>query len=1064
MNKKLATTLISALLIVFAGASGGAHAADSKMRIKPVGASSRAPAADFKMQIKPVDPSRVMLEPLAKNRTRSTGIYIVQLREDPVVAYKGETRGFLATKPGKGQKLDAKSLSVRRYAAYLEKKQDRVIQSVGASKVYSYRYGLNGFAARMTAADAEALRGRSDVLNVWKDEILQLQTNTSPTYIGLTGPGQAWANGLVGEDIVIAAIDTGIWPEHPSFADVPTPENGNTGPLIPYGDPPGGFVSGGCDFGNLAANPLDAAFDCNNKLLTARCYNNGFSAGPDAGNPCGGDGAFLIASEYNSARDNDGHGSHTGATAGGNYGVPAMIGGEALGTVSGIAPRARMAAYKVCWNGSNEPDPPDGFGGGCASSDSAAAIDQAVIDGVDVINFSVGGASTFFGGPDDIAFLFAADAGVWVATSNGNSGPGAQTVGTPAGVPWITAVGASQDDQVFNLAVSVNAPAGIAGDKVALEGTGPVRIADSGIITEDVVLVDDGAGVTNDGCEALSNAADVAGNIALVIRGACGFITKYDNAAAAGAVAIIVYNDGATPARVDPIFMGGLSTATIPGVMVSFTDGDDMANAAGVNATLDADNTVSAQNRIAGFSSRGPNGGAPDIIKPDIAAPGVSILAAQTPTPNDGQAPGELFQIISGTSMASPHVAGSFALLKQARPEWSAAEARSALMTTARQDLKKTFGDTPADPFDIGAGEIVPTGADQPGLTYDVDFFDYVDFLCGSEFQSSIVGSDCAFFDPIDSSNLNLPSMGIADLVGTQTISRTVTKDSRDRVGFRAFIEPPPGIDVSLSHKRIKPRPGQSITYDVTFTTNADVVLNEWTFGAITWKGGPYEARSPIAIRPVAFSAVAEVDASGAQGSVDVGVNFGYNGDYIPVLTGMEESAAIVNSVNGTDDVIDIFCVDLPAHPHFRFATFDADTTTPGADDLDIRLFFLAEAIGGCSNFTDPLVFLGSSGGFSSEEVIDVEDAPAGGYLLVIDYFAAAVGDTIDYTAWAQPVIDSFPPNAAVVAGPASAVSGTSDTVTIDYALSAATRYLGVLQHDDGSGELDRTIIDIDAQ
>ncbi|MDH3747880.1 MAG: S8 family serine peptidase [Gammaproteobacteria bacterium] len=1047
MNKKLATTLMSALLVIFVGAAGGAH------------------AADFKMQAIPVDPSRIMFQPPAKKA--ATSIYIVQLADAPVVAYDGGMRGYRATKPRKGQKLDPQNRHVRKYAAYLEREQDRAIQSVGGSKVYSYRYGLNGFAARMTAADADALRNRGDVVNVWKDELMQPQTDTSPTFIGLTEGGQAWSKGNVGEDVVIGVVDTGIWPEHPSFADEPTPMKGNKGPLIPYGDVPAGFVPSGCDFGNVAANPLDAPFECNNKLLTARCYNRGFSdvIDPDI-YPCGGDGVGLIDTEYHSARDQDGHGSHTGSTAGGNYGVPASIGGEDLGTVSGMAPRARVAAYKVCWNGSF---PPDGFDNGCFSSDSAAAIDQAVADGVDVINFSIGGASTFFGGADDIAFLFAADAGVYVATSNGNSGPGAGTVGTPAGVPWLTAVGANQDDQVFNLAVQVNAPAGIAGDKVALEGTGPVRLADAGIITADVVLVDDGTGVTNDGCEALTNAATVDGNIALVIRGACGFITKYDNAAAAGAVAIIVYNDGTTPARIDPIFMGGLSTATIPGVMVSFTDGDEMANAVGVNATMDASNTVSASNRVAGFSSRGQNDGAPDIIKPDLGAPGVSILAAQTPTPNDGQAPGELFQIISGTSMSSPHVAGAFALLKQAHPDWSAAAARSALMTTARQDLKKTFGDTPADPFDIGAGAIVPSDAFKPGLVYDVGLFEYAAFSCGNNFQIFSDGS-CAFLASLglsfDGSDLNLPSMGIAELVGTQTIKRTVTKDDRSRRGFIAHVEAPPGVDVHVTPSILKLRQGQSKDIEITFTTNEDAELGEWTFGALTWIGGPYEVRSPIAVRPVPLSADPEVDASGEDGSVDIGVNFGYNGNYTPVLSGLTESLGIVNSVDGITDVIDLFCVDLPAHPHFRFATFDADTTTPGLDDLDIRLFFLPEADGGCSNFVDPFSFVGSSGGFTSEEVIDVENAPAGGYLIVIDYFAAAVGTTIDYTAWVQPVLPfTFPPNASVDAAPASAAIGASDTVTVGYGpLAPPSRYLGLVQHNDDSGELARTIIDVDAQ
>ena len=477
----------------------------------------------------------------AKTAKQATNIYIVQMKGDPVVAYEGDIRGYKATKPGKGKKVNPNSAHVKKYAAHLEEQQDQVIHSAGGSKVYSYRYAFNGFAARMTAADAEALKGRDDVVNVWEDEILQLQTNGSPHYIGITEGGQAWSNGLTGENVVIGVVDTGVWPEHPSFADVPTPKKGNKGPAIPYG-PLDSFSPSGCDFGNTVANPGDDAFACNGKLLAARCYNLGFSTDFDPTNPCGGNGDFTGSFEFQSGRDYNGHGSHTASTAGGNNGVPAFIGGEFQGLISGIAPRARIATYKVCWDG---PNPGATNDDGCASSDSAAAIDQAVADGVDVINFSIGGSSNSFGGPDDIAFLFAADAGVFVATSNGNTGPNPGTVGTPSGVPWITAVGATQDDGVFDDVVTVNAPGSVAGPYVAVEGASPVSLADTGAITADVELASNFYA-----CDPI--APMTAGNIALVSRGVCSFTAKYNNAADAGASAIIVFNQG-TPGRFDPI-------------------------------------------------------------------------------------------------------------------------------------------------------------------------------------------------------------------------------------------------------------------------------------------------------------------------------------------------------------------------------------------------------------------------------------------------------------------------------------------------------------------------------
>ena len=998
-----------------------------------------------------VDPARITSPASTDKAAPNSSIYIVQMKGDPVIAYTGDVQGLAATKPGKGKKLNKNSKNVKKYTAHLESKQNQVIQSVGGNKVYNYRYAFNGFAARMSAADAESLKTNPNVTKVWKDEIRQLQTDASPTFIGVTEGGQAWSKGVVGEDIVIASIDTGLWPEHPSFADVATPKKGNKGPNIPYGPAPN-FTSSGCDFGNTAANPADIAASCNNKLVAARCYNVGFSSGPDASNPCGGNGSATAAHEFQSARDVDGHGSHTAATAGGNFGVPASIGGSALGNVSGIAPRARIAGYKVCWDD-------NAGGGGCASSDSSAAIDDAVADGADVINFSVGGASTSFSGADDIAFLFAAASDVYVATSNGNAGPAPETTGTPAGVPWITSVGASQDNGVFYSVLNVNAPAGSAGDYVAVEGGGPVFLSATGAISGGIVPVDDGVGVGNDGCTALTgaSAAAVSGNIALVVRGACAFSDKYNTAAAAGATAIVVYNDGANAGRVDPIAMSSPGTS-IPGFMIGFFDGVALNGATGLAGTLDPSSSVSAANRIAGFSSRGPNGGEPDIIKPDVAAPGVNILAAESPALS-----GELFQSIGGTSMASPHVAGAFALLKEAHPDWSAAQARSALMTTARQNLNKTFGNTAADPFDIGAGEIVPTSALNPGLTYDVGLFEYAQYTCGSQVQGQIFSAGtCAFVGgPIDASDLNLASIGVASLVGSQTITRTVTSvaNNNGNKTFTASVDAPAGINVVVSPSSLTLSAGQSASFTVTFTVTGAAALDEWAFGSLTWThGGEYSVRSPIAVRPSAFATTVEVEGSAdgaGDGSVDVPVAFGYDGAYSASVSGLAENFPfIINSV-GTTDTIDVYCVDLPAMTHFRFSTYDEDTVPAGAD-LDLRLFYADD---GCAG-VNPLQSFGGSGGATSEEVINVADAPAGGYLLVIDYFSSGTS-TIDYTTYLSLVFGDE--GNTTVTAPAAAVLGSAGTVTVDYSGLAPARYLGVLHHSDGS-EIGRTLLDVDAR
>jgi subtilisin family serine protease len=973
VNKKLTTTLLSAVL----------------------GITLAAPTM-AQLEIQAIDDAVI---PAADTAMKSP-VYIVMMRDDPVVAYEGDISGYKATKPGKGKKINPKSASVKRYVSYLNSTHDDVLTAVGAGdKVYSYSYALNGFAAVLTPAQVDALRARDDVVQVWRDERRQPMTDSTPDYLGLTGDGGVWDLEGKGEDIIVGIIDTGIWPEHQSFSDQNdfSSATGSSGKRnLAYGPPPAGWY-GSCQSGERWSQD-----ECNNKVIGARYYVAGFGHGSSG----------ILPSEFLSARDSDGHGSHVAGTAAGNEGPLNTL--NSL-PVSGIAPRARIAVYKVCWDDIVDPN-----GGGCFSSDSAAAIDQAVADGVDVINFSIGGGSTVFAGADDIAFLFAADAGVFVATSNGNAGPGAQTTGTPAGVPWITAVGATQDNEVSNLAITVNAPGTIAGDYVALEGNSPVALADTGPITDNVTLVSNVLA-----CEPID---DISG-IALASRGVCSFSTKYNNAAAAGADAIIVFNDGANPSRMDPIVMFAPGT-TIPGVMVSFHDGIAMAGETGVNATLDPSNEVSADNRIAGFSSRGPNGGAPDVIKPDVAAPGVGIIAAETLEPNANAGGGVPYQSIGGTSMSSPHVAGSFALLKEAHPGWTAAMAKSALMTSARQDLKKTFGPDAADPFDIGAGAIVPAGAFAPGLVYDAGFFDYLAFTCDNNVQLISDGS-CAFLAglgyPTDGSDLNLASIGIGAFLGSQMVTRTVTSVSPDGTEFTAAVDAPPGIDVAVDPSVFTLDEGDAQTVEVTFTANAGLTPAAWTFGSLTWNNdsGQSPARSPIAILPSLIAADAEVDASGTDGSADISVAFGYTGDYSAVLSGLAEAAAIPGNVSAAEG-LDILCADVPALDHIRFATFDEDTTTPGADDIDLRLF----AVDNCTDF-NVLGQLGGSGGATSAEVIDVANTPAGGYAFVIDYYAAASGSDIDYLAFIYFVLGDEG-NASLANVPASATAGSAVTETVD--------------------------------
>lgn len=977
-------------------------------------------------------------EPAAKQRQK---VYIIQMGGEPIASYQGSISGLAATKPNRGERVNPQSSAYQRYATHLQALHDRALTDVGGGKkVYDYSVVFDGFAAVLTPEQADALRARDDVVKVWEDEILRPQTQSTPQFLKLTGGAGPWSNGIVGENVVIGMIDTGIQPDHPSLADVPTPKKGDKGPNIPYGPAPATFIGTGCDFGNTAFNPLDAPFTCNNKLLKAQSFSAGFLAGqPPA--------TTFAAGEFLSARDSDGHGSHTTTTAGGNNGVPAEIDGEPVGNVSGMAPRARIATYKVCWDA---PDPNDS---GCASSDSMAAIDRAVLDGVDVINFSIGGASTSVTGPDDIAFLFAADAGVFVSVSAGNAGPGAATIGSPSGAPWVTAVGAAEDNENFGTGLQVTAPASIAATYEGLEGSGPVTLEDTGTITASVV-----PGEPLNGCTPLTNGAAVNGNIALIIRGVCEFIVKYNNAAAAGARAIVVYNDGTTPARFDPAGMAAPG-ATIPGMMIGFLDGDlirTTAASATVTGTVSPDIQIPRVNRITGFSSRGPFNGAADIIKPDVAAPGVNIIAGETLFPNAVATGGQFWQFLSGTSMASPHVAGVMALLKQAHPTWTAAMARSALMTSARQNLKKTWGETKADPFDIGAGFIEPRKALDPGLVYDVGFFDYVAFLCGAEAQAAIV--DAALCDALvadgfstDSSQLNLPSIGIAALVGAETLQRTVTNVGTHREQFRADIKAPPGVRVNVWPSNLDLNPGESATFNIEFTVRRNAVLGAWTFGSLEWQGHEHGfIRSPIAVRPVQLSAPGEIRAEGTSGTVNFDVAFGYTGTYQVNVNGLTAGTRRAGSLLDGAFVQQNFVV--PAGTTLaRFSMFDDDNGA--TNDYDIQVFRLSPA---------PVALVGASGGGSSEEEVNLVNPAPGTYAVLVIDFATSPGAT-PYTLFNFNLNGANAGNTTVTAPPA--VSGTTGTVQVDWTgLTPGTRSLGILNHSDGTATIGQTELLIDTQ
>ncbi len=963
--------------------------------------------------------------------------YIVVMAGDPAVAYDGGTAGFAATKPEHGKKFDAKSRAAKRYRAHLVREHNNSLRAVGLGadlKLNDYSVALNGYSALLTTKEVEALRSQKNVLKVMKDELRKPLTDSSPGFLGLTQPGGAYASGLDGRGVVVGVIDTGIWPEHPSFADdgsFPAPA---VGPLP-------------CEFGvdvyddlddgsHEAVNPNDKPFTCNNKLIGAReelaTYRAVIGADPD---------------EYDSARDDEGHGTHTASTAAGDAGVDATVLGIPRGKVSGIAPRAQVVAYKALGN----------LGG--FSSDLAAAIDQAVEDGVDVVNYSIGGGASLTGA-DDISFLFAADAGVFVASSAGNDGPGPGTIGGPASVPWLTSVGASTQSRFFQGTVVLGNGARYTGASIT-EGVASAPLVDA-------------ASLKNELCDPDARfSGSIKGKIVLCLRGVTDRIAKSRAVLAGGGVGMIMYE------RTD---QGNLFTDShfVPSVHVDNTPG--LAIKAYIASTRNPTAQIIAKQvttwpyapSMTDFSSRGPDPVAQDIIKPDVTAPGIQILAGNSPTPDPGLPAGELFQAIAGTSMSSPHVAGLFALIKQAHPNWSAAEAKSALMTTARQDVLNNDRKSQAGPFDMGAGHVNPgrpgdTGTSfQPGLAYDAGFNQYLGFLCDAD-RSVFANPDatCANLAsngvPVTATDLNLPSIGVSQLAGAETVTRTVTSVAKNAgvLRYDAQVSAPSGYTVTVSPSTLSLNRGQSATFKVTIT-NVSAPLGEWRFGSLTWKerDGQYAVRSPIAVKASKFKAPGEVTGSGVSGSLSFPVEFGYTGAYTAAAHGLVPAtltnANVKQDPDQTFDPSDTGAGGANAHTFnlsnvgvFRVAIPPEAVDDPDAD-LDVYVY----------NPSGTQVASSTLGG--TDEEVTIQDPANGTWTVYVHGWQAPGGDT-NYTLYSWAVSNASGGNLSVTAAPTSATIGATGTIGLSW--SGATDgqwHLGAVSHNEGSTLLGRTLVEVD--
>ena len=653
------------------------------------------------------------------------GRYIVTFADDPAASYDGYRAGYPATRPKRGDKLNAKSAATKKWRAYLTGKHDAALAKVGATKIYDFTLANNGVAADLSAAQATELAKTAGVLALTKDALSQPTTTYSPEFLGLSARKGLWSqlggNKNAGAGLVVGVIDSGIWPENPSFA-------GGTG--IPVPATWHGVCQAGEDF---------TAALCNDKLVGARFFVNGFGSGNIA------DEDFL------SPRDGSGHGSHTSSTAAGNNGVAVTIDGKAQGSASGMAPGAKVAMYKVCWEGKPGVQP------GCFNSDSVAAINASIADGVDVLNYSIGGSSeSTVLAPVEQAFRGASNAGVYVANSAGNSGPGESTLDHPA--PWVTTVAAATFRRAFQAVELGN------GARYVGASTTPPLTTAAPLITALAGKL--GSASAADASLCFDNTLDpalVTGKVVVCDRGVNARIDKSFEVQRAGGVGMVLVNLTPNSLNGDYHPVPAVHLDNVKGAAVKTYAGTVGATAKIVPLTAAELAAAPQVPEITDFSSRGPStttGG--DILKPDIAAPGNDVVAAVAPPSNHGRN----WDYMSGTSMSSPHIAGLGALIMAAHPNWLPSEIKSALMTTARDTVSSA-----KDPFAQGAGFVAPNAAVDPGLVYPTT---------PNEYRSYMVSLGVLFnppFDtlpPVDGPQLNQASIAVGSVPGTYTVTRRV--------------------------------------------------------------------------------------------------------------------------------------------------------------------------------------------------------------------------------------------------------------------------------------------------
>lgn len=1018
------------------------------------------------MQLRPVSLATLIVmgafASSAMAQSRST--YIVQLAGEPTASYSGNVAGFAATRPAPGARLNSRAPAVQAYAAYLDAQQLSVASVVSNAPILArYQHVYNGFAASLTDAEVRALRANPKVISVQPDEMRQMDTTTTSAFLGLSAPGGAWSkfvNGkaLQGEDIIIGVIDGGVWPESLSYADQ-VDANGapvHSGGTLAYGPPPAGW-SGTC----MAGEGFTPAIHCNNKLIGARFFNKGFLEN----RPLTGTGSKHWT-EFYSPRDSvagpsghGGHGSHTSSTAGGNAKTPTSVSGLNLGPASGMAPRARIAAYKVCYTQVN-PAATDGTGtsNGCFSSDSVEAIDKAVADGVHVINFSISGSQTSVNDPVEQAFLRAATAGVFVAVSAGNAGP---AVAVAHISPWLTTVAASSHSRNLSGNVTLGNGAvytGASVNLVPLSAKPMINSVDAKASTASVS--DANLCFLNSGGLPTLDPAKTAGKVVVCTRGTNARVEKSLTVANAGGLGMVLADNGA----------GLVAEAhAVPTVHVNLADGaliKAYAATAGSTAAIGAYfNGVKPAPIMAGFSSRGPNQGDANMLKPDLTAPGVDVIAALTPgltqAERDAVAAGTLvpptqWASLQGTSMASPHVAGLAALIRQAHPTWSPAAIKSALMTTTSSTLNDGLAGAQNGllPWAQGAGHVNPNLALDPGLVYDAGPIDYTHYQCKVN-PVAVAAGDCATYGTLNQTyNFNLPSITVGSVTGTTVVTRRVTNVGASPATYTAAASIP-GFTAVVSPATLTLAPGETKSFTVSLAS-AGAVDGVWSFGSLVWSDGVHTVRSPLTARlGKTIVAPASLTGTTTSGTRLITVNTAFSGRMTaskggmkPVTVGPQVSLkpAVTTAAQlrttcaaGADTAsVKVYPFSIAANTIVaRFELRNADVGTAG-DDNDMGI--LAP--------DGSFIYSGNDG---SNEAVQLASPATGAYRVCVVAYGGAATMTHKLSSWLVTTADASSTLNVMV--PGSVVAGGTATVGVAWRdLALDGRYVGGFRLHDTTG------------